>query len=174
MDKKEMMDVRVAGIDASTNKSGVSIMCDGALEYYILIDLHKEKDVMKRISMMMVKICEIINEYDVDQIYMEKSICKGGNVDTTQKLSFLMGGIMLYCAQNKIEFINPLPSEWRKKIGLCQSSKVKRDELKEEAICAVKQEYDLDVNDDVAESILLARSAFDLPKIDVSEDDLWC
>ena len=81
---------------------------------------------------------------------------------------------MLYCAQNKIEFINPLPSEWRKKIGLRQSSKVKRDELKEEAICAVKQEYDLDVNDDVAESILLARSAFDLPKIDVSEDDLWC
>ena len=50
------------------------------------------------------------------------------------------------------------------------SNKQKR----KEAICAVKQEYDLDVNDDVAESILLARSAFDLPKIDVSEDDLWC
>lgn len=168
------MNVRVAGIDGSTTKSGVSIMCDGILEHYTLIDLHKEKDVMKRISMMMMMICEVMSKYNVDQVYMEKSICKGGNVDTTQKLSFLMGGIMLYCAQNNIEFINPLPSEWRKRIGLRQNSKIKRDELKAEAICAVAQEYGMNVTDDEAESILLARSAFDLPKLNISEDDFWC
>jgi hypothetical protein len=104
---------------------------------------------------------------------MEKSICKGGNVDTTQKLSYLAGGIMFYCAQNDIEFVNPLPSEWRKRIGLKQGSKVKREVLKAEAEYAVQQEYNLVVNNDVAEAILLARSAFDLPKIEVSEDDLW-
>lgn len=163
----------IAGIDASTNKSGVSIMCDGILEYYTLIDLHKEKDVMKRIQMMMLKICEVLNRYKLDKVYMEKSICKGGNVDTTQKLSMLAGGVILYCVQNNIEFINPLPSVWRQKIGLKQSSKVKREVLKEEAILAVKKEYGIEVNDDIAEAVLIARSAFDLPQISISDDDLW-
>lgn len=165
--------MRIAGVDASTKMSGVAIMSDGVLERYLLIDLHKEKDAMKRIKTMMVKIAEMLDKYQLDAVYMEKSICKGGNVDTTQKLSYLAGGIIFYCAQNDIEFVNPLPSEWRKKIGLRQSSKVKRDELKAEAIYAVKKEYGLDVNDDIAEAVLIARSAFDLPKIEVSEDDLW-
>lgn len=162
--------MRIAGIDGSTKMSGIAIMSDGVLERYLLIDLHKEKDAMKRIKMMMLKIAEMLDAYQLDKVYMEKSICKGGNVDTTQKLSALSGGIMFYCAKNDIEFVNPLPGEWRKKIGLKQGSKVKRDELKAEAIYAVKQEYGLDVNDDVSESILLARSAFDLPKIEVPED----
>ena len=79
---------------------------------------------------------------------------------------------MLYCAKNNIEFSHPLPTEWRKKIGIIQSKNVKRDVLKAEAILAVKKEYGLDVNDDISESILLARSAFDLPKIEITEDDL--
>ena len=79
---------------------------------------------------------------------------------------------MLYCAQNNIEFNHPVPTEWRAKIGIIQSRKVKREVLKEEAILAVKKEYGLDVNDDIAEAILLTRSAFNLPKIELSEDDL--
>lgn len=163
--------MRVAGIDGSTNRTGVTIMSNNVIEYCTLIDLHKEKDAMKRIKMMMVEICKVLGAYKLDKVYMEKSICKGGNVDTTQKLSYLAGGVMLYCAQNDIEFVNPLPPEWRKRIGLKQSSKVKRDELKAEAMEAVKAVYGLDVNDDVAESILLARSAFDMPKIDLWDED---
>ena len=162
--------MRIAGVDASTKMSGVCIMSDGVLERYLLIDLHKEKDAMKRIKIMMMKIAEMLDKYELDAVYMEKSICKGGNVDTTQKLSMLAGGIMFYCAKNEIEFVNPLPGEWRKRVGLRQSAKVKRETLKEEAIYAVKQEYGLDVNDDIAESILLARSAFELPKIEIPED----
>ena len=69
-----------------------------------------------------------------------------------------------------------MPSEWRSKIGIKISDgkrKIKRETLKELAIQAVKNEYNIDVNDDVSESILLARSKFDLPKIEISEDDLW-
>ena len=164
--------MRVAGIDASTKCTGVSIMRDGQLEYYTLIDLHKEKDVIKRMEIMMRKICEELDKYELDKIYIEKCIFKGGNVDVTQKLSYLSGALMLYCVQHGIEFNNPLPAVWRKKIGIEQSSKVKRDVLKAEAIFAVKKEYGIDVGDDVAESLLLARSAFDLPKIEVSADDL--
>lgn len=163
----------VAGIDGSTNKTGIAIMDDGDLKFRTFIDLSTDKDPMRRIRAMLVSICEILDKYDIDAIYMEKSVLKN-NIDTVQKLANLAGGIMLYCAQNKIEFNHPLPSEWRKKIGIKQSNKIKRETLKEEAILAVKNEYGINVNDDVAESILIARSAFDLPKIDISEDDLWC
>lgn len=163
--------MRVAGVDASTKCTGVAIISDGNLEYYTLIDLHKEKDVIKRMEMMMCKICEELDRYALDKIYIEKCIFKGGNVDVTQKLSYLSGAVMLYCAQRGIEFNNPFPSVWRKKIGIEQSSKIKRDIVKAEAIIAVKKEYGIDVGDDVAESVLLARSAFDLPKIEILTED---
>ena len=147
-------------------------MQNNKLIFYTLIDFHKEKDVMVRIQNMLIQICEVLNKYDIDEVYMEKAFSKQ-NVDTTMKLANLSGGIMLYCAQNGIEFNNPLPTEWRSRIGIEQSNKIKRDVLKAEAIRAVKQEYGIDVGDDVAESCLLARSAFDLPKINITEDELW-
>lgn len=162
----------VAGIDASTKATGISIMTDGELIYYTLIDLHKEKDAMKRIQNMLINICEVLSQYNIDAVYMEKAFNKS-NTDTTMKLANVAGGIMLYCAKNGIEFVHPLPSQWRAKIGIEQSNKIKREVLKAEAIKAVKNEYGIDVNDDVAESCLLARSAFDLPKINMTEDDLW-
>ena len=167
----------VIGIDASTNKTGISVFQDGEYVTHTLIDCHKEKDAMKRIPMMANEICKYLNGvWDIDVIIMEKSILKS-NIDTAQKLSNLAGAIMFYAYQNDIKFEHPNPPEWRKKIGLQQSSKVKREVLKLEAVKAVKQEYGIDVTDDEAESILLARSGFDLPKINITvedvEDDIW-
>lgn len=162
----------VAGIDASTNKTGVAVMDDGELVYYALIDLHKEKDAMKRIPNMLIKISEILEQYNIEIVYMEKAFNRS-NTDTTMKLANLAGGVMYYCRKNDIEFVHPEPSVWRAKIGLQQGRGVKRDVLKAEAIKAVKNEYGVDVNDDVAESILICRSAFNLPKIGMTEDDLW-
>lgn len=169
--------MKVIGIDASTNKTGISIFKDGKYIKHILIDCHKEKDAFKRIPMMADEICSYLDSvFDIDVIIMEKSILKT-NIDTVQKLSNLAGAIMLYAFQNNIKFEHPTPPEWRKKIGLEQSKKIKREVLKAEAIKAVKQEYNIDVSDDEAESILLARSGFDLPKINIKaedvEDDIW-
>jgi Holliday junction resolvasome RuvABC endonuclease subunit len=164
--------MKVAGIDASSNKTGIAIFQDGKYIEHILIDCHKEKDVFVRIPMMANKICEYLNSIgDIDLIIMEKSVLKS-NIDTVQKLSNIAGAIMLYAYQNNIEFKHPTPSEWRKKVGLQQSSKVKREVLKLEAIEAVKREYGIDVSDDEAESILAARSCFDLHKIDVKAEDV--
>lgn len=165
----------VAGIDASTTATGICLMEDGKLIYYTLIEIkpYKEKDAEKRIKTMLIKICEILNQYNADAVYMEKAICKGGNVDTTIKLAYLSGGISLYCMQKNIEFHNPLPSQWRKTVGISQGRGIKRDVQKAEAIKAVKDKYGIKVGDDIAESCLLARSAFDLPKINITEDDLW-
>lgn len=160
----------VAGIDASTTATGVSIMRDGELLYYELIAISskQEKDAYKRVNTMLAKICEILTKYDIDKVYMEKAICKGGNVDITIKLAYLSGGMSLYCIQNDIEFNNPLPSTWRSMVGIPNGRGIVRDEQKAAAIKAVKDEYGIDVGDDVAESICLARSAFDLPKFNIT------
>ena len=165
----------VAGLDASTTATGVAIMENGKLIYHTLIAINarKEKDAEKRIKIMLAKLCEILDQYDLNAIYMEKAICKGGNVDVTIKLAYLSGGMSLYCIQKGIEFHNPLPSEWRKIVGISQGRGIKRDTQKAEAIKVIKDEYGIDEGDDVAESICLARSAFDLPKFNITEDDLW-
>ena len=169
--------MKIVGIDASTNKTGICLFQDKEYVTPTLIDCHKEKDAMIRIPMMANLICEYLDGIDgIDVIIMEKSVLKS-NIDTVQKLSNLSGAIMLYAYQHGIKFENPVPTEWRRKIGLEQSKNVKREVLKLEAIKAVKQEYGLDVTDDEAEAILAARSGFDLPKIGITaedvEDDIW-
>ena len=156
--------MRIMGIDGATNKTGIAIFEDGKYEQHILIDLHKIKDASERIPKMMIAICDFINMQHVDKIIMEESMMTN-NIDTVKKLSNLAGAIIYCAAVDGIEFEFAMPSEWRKRIGLRQGRNIPRDELKAEAIAAVKQEYGLDVTNDEAESILIARSEFDLPKI---------
>lgn len=158
--------MRIAGIDASSNKTGIAIFEDGKHIEHTLIDLHKIKDPDQRIPKMMVEICKYIKKHMPDKIIMEKSMMKN-NIDTVQKLSNIAGAVMLYAATKNMEFQHVYPSEWRKIVGLQQSTQIKRELLKEEAVQAVKQEYGIDVTDDEAESILIARSGFDLPKIEI-------
>lgn len=163
--------MRIIGVDASSNKTGISVFQDGEYIEHTLIDLHKIKDPDKRIPKMMLEICKYIKKHGADKIIMEKSMMKN-NIDTVQKLSQIAGAVMLYAATKSMEFQFVYPSEWRKKIGLQQSTQITREMLKEEAVQAVKQVYDMDVTDDEAESILIARSGFDLPKIEVEVDIL--
>lgn len=164
--------MRIAGVDASTNKTGMSIFVDGKYETHTLIDLHKIKNSNERIPKMMLAICDYLSKHQIDKIIMEESIMTT-NISTVKMLSSIAGAIMYYATVNGVEFELVLPTAWRKKIGLSQGKSVKRDVLKAEAILAVKQEYGLCVTDDEAESILLGRSGFDLPQIVISEDDIW-
>lgn len=161
----------IAGIDGSSNKTGISIFRDGEYVSHTLIDLHKIKSADIRLPRMMCEMCEYLDGFAVDKIIMEKSVLKS-NVATIQLLSMLSGAIMVYAAKRGIVFENPVPSAWRKRCGLEQSMKVKREVLKKEAILAVEKEYGMTVSDDEAESILLARSGFDLPKLNIKMADV--
>lgn len=159
----------VAGIDASTNKTGIAIFEDGKYETHVLIDLHKERNAGVRLPKMMMAICDYLDEHKVDKVIMEESILKN-NIATVKMLSNIAGAIMYYTAVKGIEFELVLPSVWRKRIGLTQG-KMTREMLKAEAILAMKQEYGMELTDDEAESCLMARSGFNLPKIVLMEDE---
>ena len=162
--------MKVVGIDASTNKTGIAVFEDKKYVEHTLIDLHKIKNSGERIPKMMTAICDYLDKHKVDKIVMEESMMTN-NIATVKMLSSIAGAVMYYAASHGIEFELTLPTHWRKKIGLSQSNKIKRDVLKAEAIAAVKQEYGLDLTDDECESILIARSGFDLPKIILVDDD---
>lgn len=159
----------VAGIDASTNKTGIAIFRDEEYVEHTLIDLHKIKDSAERIPKMMIAICDYLDEHNIDKIIMEESMMTN-NILTVKMLSNIAGAVMYYTTSHGIEFQFDLPSAWRKRIGLTQGRSVKREALKAEAINAVKQEYGMNVSDDVAEAILICRSGFDLPKIVLADD----
>ncbi len=161
--------MRIIGIDGATKKSGIAVFDDGKYVAHKLLSFSGDANV--RIPKMMMAICNFIKEYEPDKIIMEQSLLTN-NVDTVKKLANLAGAVMFYCYNKGIPFEHPYPSEWRKKIGLTQGSKVKKEVLKAEAIAAVKQEYGLDLTDDEAEAVLITRSGFDLPKIVLDDDEI--
>jgi Holliday junction resolvasome RuvABC endonuclease subunit len=163
--------MRIAGIDASSNKTGIAIFQDGEYVEHTLIDLHKIKDSSERIPKMMLAICDYLEKHKVDKIIIEESLMTN-NILTVKMLASIAGSVMYYAASHDIEFQLDLPSAWRKRIGLTQGRAVKRDVLKAEAIEAVWQEYRLNLTDDECEAVLIARSGFDLPKIILDDDEI--
>lgn len=161
--------MRIIGIDGATVKSGIAVFDDGKYVTHKLFSFSGDANV--RIPKMMMAICNFIKEYAPDKIIMEKSMLTN-NIDTVQKLSNLAGAVMFYCYSKGIPFEHQYPSQWRKKVGLTQGSKVKKEVLKAEAIAAVRQEYGLELTDDEAEAVLITRSGFDLPKIVLVDDEI--
>lgn len=151
--------MRVVGIDASTNKTGVSLFIDGEYSGHMLIDLHKIKDSNIRVPKMMKEIKGVLDYYEPDIIVMEECLLKT-NIATVKLLSYLAGAIISWAADNQVEFRFQLPSEWRKRVEIVQGTKTPRDKLKQEAIDMVKEKFGIDVTDDEAEAVLIAHSVF--------------
>lgn len=151
--------MRVCGIDASTNKTGISLFIDGEYSGHMLIDLHKIKDSNIRVPKMMQEIKNILDYYEPDIIVMEECLLKT-NIATVKLLSYLAGAIISWAADNQVEFRFQLPSEWRKRVEIVQGPKTPRDKLKQEAIDMVKERFGIDVTDDEAEAVLIAHSVF--------------
>lgn len=151
--------MRVCGIDASTNKTGVSLFIDGEYSGHMLIDLHKIKDSNIRVPKMMKEIKGVLDYYEPDIIVMEECLLKT-NIATVKLLSYLAGAIISWAADNQVEFRFQLPSEWRKRVEIVQGPKTPRDKLKQEAIDMVKEKFGIDVTDDGAEAVLIAHSVF--------------
>ena len=152
-------DLNVVGIDASSNNTGIALFQDGRYIAHRLIDEHANKNTYSRIINMMNDIIDTLEEYKPDHIIMEECILKT-NVQTVKILSYIAGSVMGWAAMNDVGFQFTLPSQWRKLVGIKQNNQTTRKQLKEQAVEMVRHKYNLSVNDDVAESILIAESFF--------------
>ena len=150
--------MKILGIDASSKCSGVALY-DGTKHTTLLFDHSKEKDVDVRINLMMVELGEIIEKTKPDKVYIEDTFSKN-NIDTTKKLSNIIGAVRYVCAKNKIEYQLILPSSWRKVLNLDSGKNTKRQEFKKRAMEYVKKNFNEELPEDVCEALCIAEAGY--------------
>lgn len=159
-------------LDLSSKSSGWAIFKDS-----MLIDsgcvTSSSTDLIKRINVMKDGIKTIVEKYNPDKVVAEEVRPENGmqNVKTHRALMWVQAAIalMLYDYNKKIELELIYPSSWRAAIGIKTGRGIKRTSLKEKDIQFVKENYNLDVNDDEADAICIGYSC----SHDIETDINW-
>ena len=140
-------------LDTSTTSSGIAIFHNGILQKANLINLSNEKDSEKRVKQMALELLELLNLYCPQIIYIE-DVKVVRNAITMRQLMRIQGVILGWSLQHDCEFNIIAPTVWRKILSF-EQGKMERNELKMKAIEYVKEKYEIETNDDVAEAICI-------------------
>ena len=144
------------GIDGSTTSTGVSIFNDEELIFYDCIK-PKSKDWQIRLKILANQLNDIFSQYEIDRLYIEDVPLKDGKL-TIEKLSAVRGVVLALCGLYGIDIDAESVSNWRQNADFYDGTKegMKRDAMKEKAVKEVHDVFGIDVNDDIAEAILVA------------------
>lgn len=142
--------------DASTKKTGYSVFVDGKFKEAYLIDKSKIDDADERIHEMSIMLLKAMDYYSPSLIIIEDTYC-GNNPKTQKMLNRLQGVVYCWCIQHNADFNLVMPTAWRKHIPDFPKS-AKRDEAKKYSIEYVKNKYNVDKGDDVADAICIGEA----------------
>ena len=149
----------IMSIDASSKSSGWSVFEDGKLIDYGCITA-SSTDLIKRIQKMIEGFDNTLNKYKINKIVLEEVRPDTGynsNTNVWKALTWLQAAIAFLVHekyhQTEIEYI--YPSSWRSKIGIKTGKGIKRETLKEADIRYVKENFNIEVNDDIADAICI-------------------
>jgi Holliday junction resolvasome RuvABC endonuclease subunit len=162
--------MKTLAFDQSTKISAYSIFIDNKYVECDYIDLHKMKDTSERVRAMGVELCKVIKKYNPDKVVLEE-VAQQSNPMTLKLLARIQGVIIGFCAAHDIETYIIEPSKWRSTLHFKQGAGVKREELKEQAIKHVKDNYGLELSEDSCESICINEAAHKI--YNFSDDDIW-
>lgn len=149
---------RVLSFDQSTKVSAYSLWVNGEYVECDVIDLHKMKDTSERVRAMGVELCETIEKYNPDVVVIEE-VAQQSNPLTLKLLARIQGVIIGFCAAHDIDTYIIEPSKWRSTLQFKIGAKVKRAELKAQAIAYVKDVYNLELSEDCCEAICIGEAA---------------
>ena len=146
-------------IDASSKSTGVAIFKDKKLVAHHLIAA-AGSDSLARIKKMVSEIEILYKAWNVDTIIMEDVIPADvhNNLNVFKILHYLQAALVLmfHDHEQKVEFY--VSSEWRKKCGIRTGRGITRDMVKAADIKFVRDNYYLDVNDDIADAICIGHA----------------
>lgn len=151
-------------LDLSTQSSGWALK---DLKTQELVDYgcitSSKKDAIVRITEMRSALSEILSAHpSIQKVIAEEVRLDNLNLHTQKLLTYtqfaLIDSIYQTNPEIKYEFIQP--SSWRSKIGIKTGRGIKRAELKKKDIEYVKDKYNIEVNDDIADAIGIADSYF--------------
>ena len=147
------MNLRVVSFDQSTRCSGYAVFEDGEYIESGIVDMSKSKlETDKRSFKMAKELWKIIKKYKPDEIVLE-NVQQQSNPATMIVLARLAGMIIGYAEAHNVHVHILLPSQWRKALGYSQGAKVKRQELKQQSIDYVKENFGLNLPEDQCEAI---------------------
>lgn len=152
---KISLDIKLLTIDGSTQKTGIAYFCNYEYVEHILLDYSKDKNVKTRFESMSRGILNTLNKYRPNIIYIEETYM-ANNPQTSKILTRLQGVVYAWCLNNECEFNTITSTSWRKQLKFQQGKSIKRNQLKEQSIKYVLENYKLDVTDDEADAICIA------------------
>ena len=149
------METRLVTIDGSTQKSGVAYFCNGKYVEHCLLDFSKNKNMENRFESMSKEIWKRLDKYRPNIIYIEETYM-ANNPQTSKILTRLQGVVYAWCLNNDCEFNTIRPTQWRKLLNFQQGKNVKREQLKNQSLQYVLENYRLEVTDDESDAICIA------------------
>lgn len=142
------------GLDPSTKATGVSVFADNKLIHYECITAGSA-NLYKRIDKMITELKRIITEFKIQYVYIEDVYPEDvhNNIQIFKALTYLQGFILHLFDQYNLKSTFFTASEWRAKCGIRTGRGIKRESLKPKDIEFVKNQFGIEVNDDVADAI---------------------
>lgn len=155
---------RVIAFDQATEKFGLSIFDNGELVFYNLYSF--VGNVNSRLAQIRKFVVDVvIGEWKPDYIVMEDIQYQYGAVLTYKILAMLLGVIETECFSAKVPYEVVSPNVWRKYAGTCGKTRMEEKKL---SVIMVKEKYNVRVNDDVAEAILIGRYGAQMHKKEIT------
>lgn len=146
---------RILALDNATENLGLSIYDNGKLVYYSLLVFKGNFD--SRITKIFNIVSNtMIDNWKPDYIVFE-DIQYQNNYQTYKKLAMLLGALVVAAKRSAIDYQIIPPVEWRSHYQITG----KREDVKAKAVKLVKQMYNIDVIDDIAEAILIGHYVAD-------------
>lgn len=148
--------MKILSLDASTKSTGFAVFNETKLETYGCLTA-SSTDLVKRISKIITELEQVLSQNTIDKIILEEVRPEQGlqNLKTHKALMYLQAAIVFLVHErfNTIEIEYVYPNEWRKACGIKTGSRVRRETLKPKDIQFVKDNYNIIVNDDIADAI---------------------
>ena len=147
--------MNILAIDASTKSSGIAVYSNNQLIHYECITAGSA-NLYKRIDKMIEELENILKKYSINKVAIEDVIPEDvrGNQKVFKALIYLQGFVMHLLDKYNIKDITfYTASEWRKKCGIHTGRGIGRESLKPKDKAFVKSQFNISVNDDVADAI---------------------
>lgn len=145
--------IKVLSFDQSTRVSGWAYFEDGQYIESGVVDMSKSKLETDRRSFEMAKeLWKIIKKYKPDHLIIEDTQ-QQNNVKTVIILARLQGIVIGYAEAHGVKVHILLPSQWRAALSYTQGPKVKRQELKQQSLDYIKNNFGLELPEDECEAL---------------------
>ena len=145
----------ILALDCSTKNTGWSIFKEQELIDYGCISAGSA-NLFHRIDKMILELNKIIEKYKPEKVIIEDVLPADvhNNIKIYKALTYLQGYVLHALDDNGITDIKfYTASEWRSKCKIKTGPGIKRETLKSKDIDFIKQQYGIEVNDDVADAI---------------------